>query len=264
MVNFRFGRRPAVILGTIGTGFGMLVFGFSRTYTQAIIGRSMSGLLAGNVGVLKSFLNEITDETNRGKGFAMLSLSWSVGTVIAPLVGGLLCKPYEKYAIFHNFPIFKSYPYLFPCLICVMCNFTSSIVATLVMQETRKSHHFIKFNDSISPISKNVQYSKVSLPNQLDESIHPIREDDRERSINDNDNDNDNDNNIELMGSMRDRQSQNNKYAKVDSLDTTPISSSICSDSKSKDLEGKSQDHLETSLETIDFESTEVNFNIYT
>lgn len=82
-----FGRRPAVILGSFGTGLGMLVFGFSKSYSQAVLGRFISGLLCGNIGVLKSFLNEVTDETTRGTGFAYMSLAWSCGTVVAPLVG---------------------------------------------------------------------------------------------------------------------------------------------------------------------------------
>ena len=75
------------MLGCFGTGAGMLVFGFSRSYTQSVLGRFLSGFLCGNVGVLKCFLNEVTDETNRGGGFALLSLSWALGCVIAPLVG---------------------------------------------------------------------------------------------------------------------------------------------------------------------------------
>jgi MFS family permease len=87
VISDRYGRRSAMVLGSFGTGIGMLVFGFSTTYTQAVLGRFLSGLLCGNVGVLKSFLNEVTDETNRGSGFAMLSLAWAFGTIVAPLVG---------------------------------------------------------------------------------------------------------------------------------------------------------------------------------
>ena len=38
----------------------------------AMIGRIISGLLTGNLAVLKSYVMEITDETNRGKGFIYL------------------------------------------------------------------------------------------------------------------------------------------------------------------------------------------------
>jgi hypothetical protein len=45
----------------------------------AMFGRVLSGLLSGNLGVLKSFLGEITDESNRGAAFSYLSLSWAIG-----------------------------------------------------------------------------------------------------------------------------------------------------------------------------------------
>ncbi|RYG64140.1 hypothetical protein EON64_14565, partial [archaeon] len=47
----------------------------------------LGGFLSGNLGVMKSFLTEITDTTNRGKGFAYVSVSWSLGSMIAPLIG---------------------------------------------------------------------------------------------------------------------------------------------------------------------------------
>lgn len=39
-----------------------------------MIGRIVSGLLTGNLAVLKSYVMEITDETNRGKGSFIYSL----------------------------------------------------------------------------------------------------------------------------------------------------------------------------------------------
>lgn len=44
----------------------MLIFGSAKTYTQAILGRVVGGLLNGNLGVVKSYLTKITDDTNRG------------------------------------------------------------------------------------------------------------------------------------------------------------------------------------------------------
>ena len=42
----KYGRKPILIFGTIGAGLGMLIFGFSKDYTQAIFGRFISGLLS--------------------------------------------------------------------------------------------------------------------------------------------------------------------------------------------------------------------------
>jgi MFS family permease len=139
MVSDNYGRKPAVFLGTLGTAIGMLVFGTAKTYWQAVLGRIIGGVLCGNLGVVKSFLSEITDETNQGKGFSYLSIAWSLGSLMAPLAGGLLCSPADKYpAYFAKDGIFGYYPYLLPCLICIVGNVGTAFFCLAVMKETRK------------------------------------------------------------------------------------------------------------------------------
>jgi len=134
-----YGRKLAIILGTIGAALGMLVFGTSKTYTQALIGRIASGLLSGNVGVLKSFLTEITDETNRGTGFSYMSTAWSLGCIVAPLAGGLLCRPAIKYPYaFASDGFFGEFPYVLPCLLCTIFSLLSSLMCFMFMAESRR------------------------------------------------------------------------------------------------------------------------------
>jgi Major Facilitator Superfamily len=139
MISDRYGRKPAITIGTLGTAVGMIIFGCAKTYTAALVGRVISGLLSGNLGVLKSFLTEITDESNRGAGFSYMSVAWALGTIIAPLAGGLLCNPANKYPkYFSDTGLFGIHPYLLPCLICVVFNVVTALVCQLFMVETRQ------------------------------------------------------------------------------------------------------------------------------
>ncbi|CAM9383191.1 unnamed protein product, partial [Ectocarpus fasciculatus] len=134
----RVGRKPPVVLGVLGSAMGMVVLGFSETYGQAIAGRAISGLLTGNVGILKSFLAEITDDSNRGHGFSLMSLGWSLGTILGPLAGGLLSYPAVKYpTTFSAEGLFGRHPFLLPCLLCVGCNLMAGTLTLLVMEESR-------------------------------------------------------------------------------------------------------------------------------
>ena len=100
---------------------GMLIFGLSESYTQAVIGRCIAGLLNGNIGVVKSFLTEITDDSNRGAAFSYMSVAWALGTILGPLIGGLLCRPAITYPnVFGNNLFFIEYPYFLPVLIYVV------------------------------------------------------------------------------------------------------------------------------------------------
>lgn len=178
MISDRYGRKIAIVTGTVGTAIGMLVFGSATTYTQAILGRVLGGFLCGNLGVMKSFLTEITDDSNRGKGFAMVSVSWAVGCLLAPLLGGMLSKPHEKYpAVFTRHSLFAAYPYLLPCMVCVFVNLVSALCCAIFMKETRRTS-----KKSTPPSSAKVKasrskgdYAALALEgDDLDQSRHNV------------------------------------------------------------------------------------------
>jgi len=133
----KYGRKPTLVLGTLGTAVGTAVFGFARSYPQAIAGRITSGLLSGNLGILKSYLTEITDDSNRTKAFAILQTSGSIGNIIGPLIGGMLASPAIRYPhIFRQDSIWAEYPYLFPCMLCVINSIVASAMCSIFLKET--------------------------------------------------------------------------------------------------------------------------------
>ena len=75
----RIGRRPVLLLGLVGNSLSTTSFGFSKSLGWCIVSRSLCGLLNGNIGVAKSVLGEITNESNRGAGFALIALNYSIG-----------------------------------------------------------------------------------------------------------------------------------------------------------------------------------------
>ena len=186
----RYGRKPAIILGTFGAGVGMLIFGTAKVYWQAVLGRVIGGLLCGNLGVLKSLLTEITDDSNRALGFSYLSVAWSVGTLLAPLAGGLLCNPHVKYpTIISSDSIFATYPYLLPCFICVINSLVTCLLCFVFLQESRIDYDRIatSTNKNNSNSSKNkkrrksIEMVKLDQDNSsengqqgMDTSSHPL------------------------------------------------------------------------------------------
>lgn len=145
MISDKYGRKPAVVFGTFGAGIGMLVFGMATTYKQAVLGRLLSGFLSGNIGIIKSFLTEITDNTNRAKGFSYLQVAWAMGSILGPLIGGFLCYPSTKYSnIFPSGSIFDHRPFFLPCLVCVIQNIFSTIIVIAFMKEPQRKNKQIK------------------------------------------------------------------------------------------------------------------------
>eukprot|EP01034_Spumella_vulgaris_P024616 gene24616-30984_t len=93
----RFGRRPALLAGLFGTALSSLCFGFSPNFWFAVAARFMWGILNGNIGVAKTYLAEVCDDTNSAKGMALFGVIGGVGRTIGPVVGGFLSSPAENY-----------------------------------------------------------------------------------------------------------------------------------------------------------------------
>jgi MFS family permease len=78
----RVGRKPVLLMGVFGLALSMICFGFSKTFWALVISRALAGALNGNVGVVKSMLGEITDDSNMPQAFAFLPICWAGGSTI--------------------------------------------------------------------------------------------------------------------------------------------------------------------------------------
>ena len=56
------GRKRVLLIGLFGTCFACLGFGFSTSFTQAMIYRVLGGALNGNIGVMRTMISEIIRE----------------------------------------------------------------------------------------------------------------------------------------------------------------------------------------------------------
>eukprot|EP00292_Cryptomonas_paramecium_P023125 CAMPEP_0113672034 /NCGR_PEP_ID=MMETSP0038_2-20120614/6033_1 /TAXON_ID=2898 /ORGANISM="Cryptomonas paramecium" /LENGTH=187 /DNA_ID=CAMNT_0000588247 /DNA_START=108 /DNA_END=667 /DNA_ORIENTATION=- /assembly_acc=CAM_ASM_000170 len=107
----RIGVRPVMLLGLGSTVVCTILFGFCMNLTQAIIARFTLGFLNGNVGVAKTFVGLITDETNEARAFGMMSVCWGAGSIIGPSIGGLLAQPANQFPdAFPPGSLFAVYP----------------------------------------------------------------------------------------------------------------------------------------------------------
>lgn len=75
----RIGRKPVLLIGLSGSCIAMLSFGLSTTYPRLLVSRGMAGLLNGNIGVAKTAIAEMTDDSNRPVAIAMFPAAWFVG-----------------------------------------------------------------------------------------------------------------------------------------------------------------------------------------
>ncbi|KAI8058396.1 major facilitator superfamily domain-containing protein [Syncephalis plumigaleata] len=135
----RIGRRPVIMAGLLGTTVCSLLFGLSTSFAWAMSVRIMAGLLNGNIGVIKSMVGEITDETNRAGAFSILPMVYGLGCIIGPTIGGMLSYPADKYpSLFGNIAFLQNYPFFLPCAVCSCFTLVGFLLAFFCLEETLK------------------------------------------------------------------------------------------------------------------------------
>eukprot|EP01132_Coremiostelium_polycephalum_P003076 gene3076-3845_t len=124
-----------------------MVEDFNLTGNEKTLG-FLSGLVNGNVAVSKTMVGEITDSSNQARAFTIVGLAWSVGAILAPLIGGVssnVCKSYPKR--FDPNSLLCIYPYLLPNIICAVFSIFGFILVSIYLTESK---------------SFTIKYSKLS------------------------------------------------------------------------------------------------------
>lgn len=92
------GRKKVILIGLLGTAIGSLGFGFSSSFAQAVFWRCVGGMLNGNVGVMRTMISEIVREKRfQSRAFLLMPMTFNIGVIIGPLLGGLLADPVTSY-----------------------------------------------------------------------------------------------------------------------------------------------------------------------
>jgi|TARA_B110000967_G_scaffold143329_1_gene146596 diphthamide biosynthesis protein 2 len=169
----RIGRRPVLLMGMFNSTFSVLVFGTATTYTQVrvyeglhfqiprlfgpitttvtlsryerltlllqsqcLVGRFLSGLLNGNAGVVKTYVGETTNKSQRTFAFSVFALAFGTASVLAPAIGGFLQQPASTWPAVFGSTVFETYPFLLPMLCAAFLTFTGGVLGFLYAPET--------------------------------------------------------------------------------------------------------------------------------
>ncbi len=90
VLSDRFGRRPILFICLLGSAFGYLILGLGGALWVLFLGRIIDGLTGGNISVLFGYVADLTEPKDRSKYFGMLGAAASIGSLIGPVLGGLL------------------------------------------------------------------------------------------------------------------------------------------------------------------------------
>ncbi|KAF2092243.1 MFS general substrate transporter, partial [Saccharata proteae CBS 121410] len=92
------GRKRVLLVGILGTAVSVVGFGFSKSFGTAVFFRLLGGALNGNVGVMRTMIAEIIKEKKfQSRAFLLLPMTFNIGVIIGPVLGGLLADPVGSY-----------------------------------------------------------------------------------------------------------------------------------------------------------------------
>lgn len=133
------GRKPALLLGLLGTALSITLFGTARNVYMAMLGRFLCGALNGNIGVLRTMIAELVGDKReyQTRAFAILPITFNIGTIVGPMIGGLLSDPAENFpALFGWSNLLRRYPYLLPNLFPLPLMAIAFVSTLFFVQET--------------------------------------------------------------------------------------------------------------------------------
>ncbi|EMC99751.1 hypothetical protein BAUCODRAFT_63253 [Baudoinia panamericana UAMH 10762] len=138
-----FGRKRVILIGVLGTAIGTVGFGFSSSFAMAVFWRCMGGMLNGNIGVMRTMISEIVREKKyQSRAFLLMPMTFNIGVIIGPLLGGLLADPVGSYP--HLFGEngggwLRTWPYALPNVVNAVFLFCGAMSVLLGLDETHES-----------------------------------------------------------------------------------------------------------------------------
>lgn len=90
------GRKKILSLSIAGTLIGYVLFAFGimeRSLLLCFLSRALDGFTGGNISVAMSAIADVTEEKDRAKNFGLVGMSFGLGFILGPFLGGLLANP---------------------------------------------------------------------------------------------------------------------------------------------------------------------------
>jgi MFS family permease len=138
----------------------------------AVFWRVVSGVLNGNVGVMRTMISEIVREKKyQSRAFVMLPMCFNIGSIIGPILGGLLADPVKTYPnIFGPGSVFggdtgvwwmQKWPYALPNFISAVFLIFATLIVLFGLEEVRLKLE-IKHTDNIRRL-KLVEINRIGV-----------------------------------------------------------------------------------------------------
>ncbi len=84
----RYGRRPLLLLGLLGSTASYIVFGLARSLEVLLVSRVIAGIMGANIPVAQAYIADSTTIEHRARGMGMIGAAFGLGFIFGPAIGG--------------------------------------------------------------------------------------------------------------------------------------------------------------------------------
>lgn len=160
----RFGRRPILIIGLLGSAASYVVFAFADSIGLLLLSRIMAGVGGANIPVAQAYIADITPPERRAGNMGLIGAAFGLGFIFGPAIGGMLA------------PIAPELPGLAAAGLCAL----NALLAVFLLPESLSRREWVgRQRNASRRTSDRSETSATNLP--LSDPTHMTS--DRRRSL---------------------------------------------------------------------------------
>src|SRR2546421_2818078 len=90
VLSDRVGRRPVLLLSSLGLGLDYVVMALAPTIGWLFLGRIISGITASSIPTAFAYIADVTPKEKRAGAFGIIGAAFGIGFTLGPAIGGLV------------------------------------------------------------------------------------------------------------------------------------------------------------------------------
>lgn len=160
----KFGARPILSISMLGAAFSTMAFGFCTTLRAAIIVRLIHGGFLGAVGVGRATVSVVANPSNEARAYSIVAFCWSMGGVLAAILGGSLESPTVHFPWLRAFVVLEVYPYCLPCIAAALLPLFGGLLALTLANDGGPRQGRLQLAGSEAPLVSEVDVRATLHP----------------------------------------------------------------------------------------------------
>jgi DHA1 family tetracycline resistance protein-like MFS transporter len=86
----RFGRKPILILSSLGTASSFIFFGLASSVWMLFASRILNGIFGSSAAVAQAYISDVTEKSERAKGMGVMGAALGLGLILGPTLSAAL------------------------------------------------------------------------------------------------------------------------------------------------------------------------------